>query len=88
MVGERRIQVHVHVRFVTKCFGFNVSMGLYFAKSGFPVVSKNCNGRFCNGTTPNRAHLFNMCGSCLGGLLVVRAPGVGGVGLILKCSAV
>jgi len=32
-----------------------------------------------------RAHMINMCGICVGGLLVVGAPRVGGVDFTLKC---
>jgi len=62
-------------------------MGLCFAGSGFPVLSKLCIGGFCSRAPPNRAHMFHMCGSCLGSLQAVGAPGAGGVDLILKCSA-
>ena len=58
VVGEVRIHVRVYVRFVTKRFGYNMSMRLFVGGCGLPVVSKFCIGDFCNGAPPNRAFLF------------------------------
>ncbi len=88
VVREGRIQVRVYVRFVTKCFGSNISTGIFIGGCGFPVTSKFCIGGFCNGAPPNRTLMFYMCGICVGGILVVGALGVGGVDFTLKCCTV
>ena len=59
VVGEGRIHVRVYVRIVTKCFGNNMSTGIFVGGCGLPVVSKFCIGRFCNGVPPNRAFWFS-----------------------------
>ena len=42
--------MRVYVRFVTKCFGSNISMGLFVGGCGFRVVSTFCLGGFYNGS--------------------------------------
>ena len=80
--------MRIYVRFVTKCFGFNISMGLFVGGCGFPDVSTFFVGEFCNGAPPNRALMFNMCDICVGGVLVVGALGIGGVDFTLRCCTV
>jgi len=49
MVGVGRVQVLFCGRFVTKCFGSNIYMGLFVGGCGFPDVSKFVVWGFCSG---------------------------------------
>jgi len=63
VVGEGQIEVFVYVRFVTKCFGSNISIELCVVGSGFSVVSNLCIGGFCREGPPHRPHMCSMWGS-------------------------
>jgi hypothetical protein len=75
-------------RFVTKCFGSNISLGLFFGGCGLPVMSTFVVCGFCSGASPNGTLMFNVCGIYVGGILVVGALWVGGVDFALSYCTV